>query len=257
MKIFTTLCLMLSLLILTNATPPQALKLMKGNPKNVLKMNLIPIAFKTYSFQYEHSFMRNLSLCLQVGYNSEMRLGTYINRILDTVSNDKLNAVRAKFSLTELSTTANTYITPEIRIYLSRKGAPNGFYLAPYYRFTTSKVHATFNYKDSNNVDIPIVFTGNLNSVRPGVMVGYQKSFLKRLVVDFWLGGVQFGSSKASFDATSDFTKVDKEGVVQFVEDNFKYGNATVTIDSDTHAKLEYTGKTNGFRVGLCLGFRF
>lgn len=257
MRSFITLCFLIFLFIGVNANPPQALGLMKGNPKNVLKMNLIPIAFKTYSFQYEHSFMRNLSMCLQVGYNSEMRLGTYINRILDTVSNDKLNAVRAKFSLTELSTTGNTYITPEIRIYLSRKGAPNGFYLAPYYRFTTSKVHATFNYKDSNNVDIPIVFTGNLNSVRPGVMVGYQKSFLKRLVVDFWLGGVQFGSSKASFDATSDFTKVDKEGVVQFVEDNFKYGNATVTIDSDTHAKLDYTGKTNGFRVGLCLGFRF
>lgn len=228
-----------------------------GDPKNSLKINLLPLFFQTYSVQYERRLLKNISFCVQGAYNSQMRLGTFINRVLDTVSDERLNIIRAKVSLSELSTTNSIYLTPEFRLYISRHGVPNGFYLAPYLRFSSTTVHAIFTYKDSSLSEIPILFTGQLSGIHPGVMFGYQKSFLKRIVVDFWFGGVQFGSSKASFDAYADFKKVDKQGLINFVQNNFKYGTSTLTIDSDEHALIQYLGKSSGFRIGLCVGFRF
>ncbi len=257
MKPSTTLLFLILFFLASEATPPQPLGLIRADPKNVLKINLVPLLFKTYSIQYERTIFRNFSIGVQGGYNSELRLGTYINKVLDTVSNARLMAVRAKVTMTELSTSGNVYFTPEIRLYLSRKGAPNGFYIAPYLRFSTTNVNSTLIYKDSNNNNIPILFTGRMTSIHPGVLLGYQKSILKRLVVDFWLGGIQFGSSKATFDAEADFKKLDQQGFIDFVHDNFKYGSSTLTIANDAHAQMQYTGKSSGFRIGLCVGFRF
>ncbi len=256
MKYFIAVCCFTILFKFTEAAPPQALGLVKGDPKNVLKINVVPLILKTYSFQYERIVFRNFSFCVQAGYNSEMRLGTYINRVLDTITNSNLIAARAKVSLTELSTSGNVYFTPEIRLYLSRKGAPNGFYIAPYLRFSTTNIHATLIYKDSMSAAMPIIFTGHMRSVHPGVLLGYQKSFLRRFVIDFWFGGIQFGRSKAVFNAEADFTKVDQQGLVSFVEDNIKLGTSTLAI-TNNNAQMQYTGNSSGFRVGLCIGFRF
>lgn len=72
--------------------------------------------------QYERIMFKRFSLCLQAGYNKELRLGTYINRILDTVpATFRLQRSRARISLSELSTSGNMYVTPEVRIYLAVK----------------------------------------------------------------------------------------------------------------------------------------
>jgi hypothetical protein len=246
-----SLLLIFALLLLgsAKAIPPQTEGLLLKKHKNVLKINLLPLYFKIYSLQYERTFLRNFSICLQAGYNAELRLDPYINRVLDTVSNANLIKVRSKVSLNELTISSNAYITPELRIYLSIRGAPNGFYIAPYLRFSSSTIHATFLYKDSNNAEIPITFKGKVSAMLPGAMFGYQQSFFKRIVIDFWLIGLQFGSTKASFDAYADYTKVDKQGFANFVQGNMKYGTATVNIDSNTHALLEYTGKLGSERV--------
>lgn len=93
--------------------------------------------------------------------------------------------------------------------------------------------------------------------MQPGMLISYQKSLLKRIVFDFWLGGIQFGESKATFDAYANFKKVDKQGVINFIQDNFKYGTTEVKIDNDEHAQIAYTGNGGGLRFGLCVGFRF
>ncbi len=243
--------------IVSDATPPQVTGLHGKDLKNALKLNLPPFFFKTYSLQYERSMLRNFSACVQAGYNSQLHLGSYINQVMNNVPNKQLEKIRAKVSLTELYTTSNMYFTPELRLYISRKGSPHGLYIAPYLRFSSSRVYATFIYKDSNSAAIPIVFTGSLRSTHPGVMLGYQRSIFKRFVIDVWLAGLQFGSSKASFDANADFGKIDKQGFTDFVQDNFKYGDVTVTVDSDAHAKIDYSGKSYGFRSGIWVGFRF
>lgn len=257
MKSFLPIVFACLLCYTTMAIPPQAQGLTHKNHKNVLKINLLPIYFNIYSVQYERTFLRNFSIGVQAGYNDRLRLDPYINRVLDTVSNTNLIKVRSKVSLTELVTSSNMCLTPELRIYLSLKGAPNGFYIAPYYRFSSSKVDATFLYKDSNNTEVPITFKGTVGGMLPGAMLGFQKSFFKRFVIDFWLIGLQFGSTTAKFDAYADYDKIDKQGFINYVQANLKFGTATVTIDSDKHAHVDYTGKAVGFRTGFCLGFRF
>ena len=164
MKRILLLVFTIIFLIQLHADPPQITGLIGKDLKNLLKINLPVLYFKTYSLQYERSFLRNFSACLQTVFNSKLILDPYLNKILDNVPDPKLQKVRAKVSLSELYTTNNTYFTPEIRIYLSIKGSPQGIYLAPYLRFSSSTVHATFLYKDSNNTDIPMVFKGKLNN---------------------------------------------------------------------------------------------
>ncbi len=227
-----------------------------NRPKHVLKLNVPPLLFHVYSAQYEHPFLRNFSWCVQAGYSNGLSLGTYIDRVMDSKQNILLDKIRSNMNLKELYTTQSLYLTPEVRVYISRKGSPNGFYLAPYLRLSRSNINAKFLYKDSNNVEKSILFTGHLNGFNPGVMVGYQKVLLRHIVIDFWFGGVQFGSSTATLTANGDYTGVEKQGVTDFIQNNMKYGTATASFNN-SNASIDYKGKSATYRLGLCIGFCF
>jgi len=228
----------------------------KDLPKNVIKINLAPVFLKTISLQYERTFLRNFSLCLQFGQSGDMSMGVFMNRYLDSRQNETLEKIRSTITMKKLYTSGSTYITPELRLYLSLRGAPKGVYIAPYYRIATTKLHAEFMYQDSNSVSQPVNFEGRLNGFYPGVMLGYQKTLLRFITMDVWLGGVQWGSSKATLEATGDFHTINKQGVRDFLQDNVKDGSADVTIE-DNKITANYNGKTIGFRFGFCIGIAF
>ena len=227
-----------------------------GPTKHVLKINVPPLLFNVYSVQYEHPFLRNFSWCVQAGYSNGLSLGTYINRVMDSKQNILLDKIKSNMNLKELYTTQSLYLTPEVRVYISRKGAPKGFYLAPYLRLSRSMMNAKFIYKDSNNVEKSILFSGHINGFNPGIMVGYQKVLLRHIVIDFWFGGVQFGSSTATLTANGDYTGVEKQGVTDFIQNNMKYGSATANFNN-SNASIDYKGKSASYRLGLCVGFCF
>jgi hypothetical protein len=247
---------LLFLVHVSQATTPGPMKSRKkGEPKNVLKINLVPAFFKVYSFQYERVLKKHFSFCVQSGFGSEIRLSSQTNRFMDSVNSPGMQNTGAYLTFTELYTTRNFYFTPEFRLYL--KTAPKGLYLAPYYRLATSKLNGTFTYRDSDQVETPVKLTGNLNRFHPGVMLGYQRTFVKYLVLDLWILGYQFGNSRSTLDAHADFNKVSKEGFADFVSSNVKNGSASVTYTGNDHAAIRYTSRSYGGRIGVCIGFRF
>jgi hypothetical protein len=233
-----------------------ALRSFAGGPSNLVKINLPPLFLRTVSVQYERTFLRNFSGCVQVGQSRELSMNTLMNRYIGSAQSETLKKINSSITFDKLYTTGSTYFTPELRLYLSLKGAPKGFYLSGYYRIATTKVHADFSYRDSANSSSTVNMEGRLNGFFPGAMLGYQKQFLHFFTMDIWLAGVQWGSSKATFEATGDFHSINKEGVKEFIESNMKNGSASVTMN-DQKITADYTGKSLGFRFGFCLGIAF
>jgi len=70
-------------------------------------------------------------------------------------------------------------ITPEYRFYLSQTPAPNGFYVAPFIRYTNYKL----TYDDGTDKA-----EGTLTSFGGGVVVGRQWVFKERVTFDIFIG---------------------------------------------------------------------
>jgi hypothetical protein len=151
-------------------------------PKNVVKMNLSSLALITLSFQAEHAFNKRMSGC--VGFYRITPLN-----VPDWWGMD--DHFTAKFN--------GWGITPEFRYFPGKKkaAAPNGFYLAPYFRFTRYTLNGT--YSDAKNG-----VRGNLRGVStaygPGIMIGSQWIIGKHFSIDLFIAGIHGGVRKYKID---------------------------------------------------------
>lgn len=101
-----------------------------GEKKNIIKLNLMALPLKNFSFQYERVLSKHVSLALGVRTMPSSSLpfqSTFISiaDVTDQQTIDNLAAFK----------TSNFALTPELRFYLSKKGYGRGLYIAPYYRY--------------------------------------------------------------------------------------------------------------------------
>jgi hypothetical protein len=178
---------------------------------------------------------------------------TIINRVGDGDQEtiDQINSLKM----------SNTAITPELRIYLSRKGYGRGFYLAPFYRYATHDANnVTISYESSPGVQSSIAMTGKLTSNTGGLLIGAQWNLGKSLVLDWWIIGPHFGKGKGELDGRSSVplsssAQADLKNELESID--FPFGiKQTVTVDA-SGAKMVLDGPMAGVRAGLQLGFRF
>lgn len=226
-----------------NDSVPSTMNL-EMSSKAVVKMNLSSLALLNFSFQGEYAFARNFSACL--GYYRLLPLSIPKGIGVD-------NFIQGDFN--------GFGITPEIRIYPGKKEkpAPNGFYIAPYFRYTKYTLNGSYTDPDNS-------FSGSLRGVSktyaPGLMLGSQWILGKHFSIDLFIIGFHGGKRSYQFDVQNSnipgYTSTDKQEIVNgalYLLDRF--GNISANIEDDRLSVKFATGHW-GFRgAGLNLGFAF
>lgn len=226
------------------------------NPEwNFIKTNVTGIILKNYSLQYERVLSKKFSLALQYRIMPTTSL-PFQKTILKIVGNENPDTKKIikDFRLN------NYAITPEVRFYVGKKGYGQGFYIAPFYRFAsfTSNDLNIF-YKDENNVENSITLSGKLTGNTGGILLGAQKFFGERIVLDIWIFGPHIGSGKGDFNGNSTRTLTpDQQDIVrQQLEDlDIPLTDKTINVNANA-ASLNLDGLWGGVRGGISVGVKF
>ena len=222
---------------------------------NVIKVNVSSsLALGHYLFQYERALSLNRSIGLGIGVSSNVDL-PFKKQLLDQYG-DNADAVRA----IETTKFDKLTITPEYRFYLNKKGAPIGFYLATFVRYTKFSFSGDYSFTPSNGILHIAPVTGSLNGIGGGAMIGVQWALGKTITLDWWIVGPFAGVQNGDFNGTSDMSDMsdaDKAKLESDIEDtDIPLWNIDATVENNTvNAKI--SGPFVGVRMfGICLGVR-
>ena len=223
---------------------------------NVIKINLSSsILTEHYLIQYERALNLNRSIGIGIGISSGVDL-PFKSNLLDQFG-DNLDARRA----IETTKFDKLTITPEYRFYLNKKGAPIGFYLATFVRYTKFSFTGDYVFTPSNKLLHTAKVKGDLNGVGGGAMLGVQWALGKVITLDWWIVGPFIGVQNGEFNGTSDMSdmsaadKTKLESDIEAIDIPLWKIDATVSNDA-VNAKI--SGPFVGVRMfGVCLGVRF
>jgi hypothetical protein len=225
-------------------------------PGNFIKFNLAGLALRNYSFQYERSLSKKISLALGVRIMPAGSL-PLLSSIEQLAGNDEPDFVSAVRSI-NINSTA---YTPEVRWYPGKKGYGRGFYMAAYYRYLKMDLSSSKQFKvEIDNDPRNITLASGIQAHNIGLMMGAQWMLSKRLFLDWWIMGIQAGFQKGSLLVTPDidFTDAQIAEIQNDISVNFTALGQTTAIDRNrvniqTNSFLPVTG----LRAGLCIGVRF
>ncbi|MEO6187450.1 MAG: hypothetical protein ABIO82_00655 [Ginsengibacter sp.] len=239
----------------TVKTTPRATEKKISHNYNFIKTNITGLIFKNYSLQYERTLSRKISVALQ--YRIMPTTGIpFKSNILKLVGDDDPDTKK----IIEDFRLSNYAITPELRIYLSKKGYGQGFYVAPFYRhasFTSSDLNVF--YTDDSNNEQSIKLSGKLTSNTGGILFGVQKTYGKHFVLDLWLLGPHFGSGNGDFNGISShqLSSTEQDNLRSQLDDlDIPFTDKTVNVNANG-ASLKLDGPWGGLRSGISLGIRF
>jgi hypothetical protein len=235
------------------AAPVRKVSATPKPPGNFIKINLLGLPLRNFSFQYERVLSKRISLAL--GYRFMPSGPLPLLSTIESIAGSEDPSTKEALRSLNIS---NTAITPELRFYVGRKGYGRGFYLAPYYRYATFNVKGLKVELDNGNDNI--VFSGKLTTQNIGFMLGAQWMVSKRISLDWWIVGAQIGSHSSNLKGEKDIPLTDDEraDIERFSKDiTFPNLNLkTEFIDNNT-ASITTSGPWAGLRAGLCLGIRF
>jgi hypothetical protein len=235
-------------------TPP-AKEVKQKHHLNIVKINLAPLLLKSYSLQYERVLSRKISVAVQ--YRMMPTTGLpFKSNILKLVDDEDPDTKK----IIEDFRMSNYAITPELRIYLSRKGYGRGFYFAPFYRYAsfTSNDLNVF-YTNDDNEEQSIKMSGKLTSNTFGLAMGVQSALGKRFVLDWSFFGPHYGSAKGVFSGTSSYSlSTDEQDDLREQLEGIDIPLTDKTVDVNANgASLKLDGPWAGWRLAIALGFRF
>ncbi|MBK8089451.1 MAG: DUF3575 domain-containing protein [Chitinophagaceae bacterium] len=223
---------------------------------NIVKVNILPALFiKNFSFQYERIVSKHFSIALGSGFmpNSGIPYKDRLISIADITDPDAINSIN-NFKMSSFS------ITPEVRFYLGKKGYGRGFYIAPYYRFSSFKSdELPVDYTNSNDQSSTMLLKGDIKTNNGGLLFGSQWFLGKAITLDWWILGVHYGTNKGLFTGTSStpLTLEEQDNIKQTLDDiSLPVGTITSTVNANG-ATVNLSGPWAGIRGGLTLGFRF
>ncbi|MBC7851007.1 MAG: DUF3575 domain-containing protein, partial [Chitinophagaceae bacterium] len=205
--------------------------------------------------QYEIATSRHQSFAIGIGYTPKVGL-PFKDALLDQF--DGNDDARRAIESTEFT---KFTITPEYRFYFGKKGAPIGFYIAPFARYTHMSFDQQYKYTPSNNVPHEANIKGKFSGIGGGIGFGTQFALGKHMTFDWYIVGPFVGAMKANFDGTDDMSDLsdhDKADLERDIEDvDLPLWTIDATVGNNTiNAKLK--GPFVGIRAfGLSLGYRF
>jgi hypothetical protein len=222
--------------------------------KNIVKINLMALGFKNLSLQYERILNKSFSLALSVRYMPNSSI-PFKNFVINQYGNDSITK-----DVIENLRLNNFQFTPEFRYYFGKKGYGHGFYIAPYYRFSSFNTdNLKFEYEQDNNETNSVELSGKLSSFSGGIMIGAQWIVGKNISIDWWILGAQFGKGNGSYSATTSYTlssseQADLKEAMESAE--IPMFDKQVEVNQNG-ATLKLEGPMIGIRAGLSFGIKF
>ena len=220
-----------------------------ANKKNLVKLNVFALAFKTISVQYERKVSKKITVALGV---RTMPKGTL------PFKNSFRNAIDDQNTKTQLDNfkTGNFAFTPEIRFYLGHKGAYRGFYIAPFASIGHYTADLPYIY-DEDGTSKTILLSGSVNTITGGLMFGSQWKIAKSVYLDWWIFGPHYGSANGSISGKQSLSPSEQSALKASLDGlNVPLVKTTNTVDANG-AILNFKGPWAGIRSGLNIGFRF
>lgn len=233
------------------------------NPNNI-KINLFSLALNNVSLQYERVINKPFSFALGFRFmpGGALPFKKTALSLYDPVADS--NAIQTIESL-RLNQFA---ITPELRWYVGKKGYGQGFYIAPFYRYTRfSTGEIGFDYVSDANTNEQVLLKGQLTTQTLGLMLGAQWDLGSNLSLDWWIIGPQVGNATGVFEGRttrplSQLDQADVQANLQSAFGDFSSTNGMFSVSNTINvnsqgATVTLKGPWSSIRAGLCLGFRF
>lgn len=251
---------------------------------NNVKLNLLNATYGDLRLGYERVLNDNLTVQGNIGY--------LIPRKVPTAFFDE-ETIEAEYGGNiDLSSKITGYnVSLELRYYPGSKGAPRGFYLAPYFKHNNWNINvvSAFSY-DISQADFeneltageqenatPIdpsdlsqgytlstsgTFNGKFKQTGGGLMLGYQWLVSDKISIDFNFFGLGIESDRVLLDLKTDAKNVDfQQWETEIQQGSEEFANFGVDIETDVRA--DGIGiKTSSFilpmpRFGFSIGYAF
>jgi hypothetical protein len=222
--------------------------------KNIIKLNLSSLIFSNFSLQYERVLTRKSSIAL--GLSVMPKTGLPFAKTLKDKYGSNSDAARA-IDETRLS---NFSITPEYRFYLGKKGAPTGFYVAPFVRYNHLNFNQFYRFTPSDNKQHVANIVGSINNIGGGLLIGTQWNLSKKLTLDWWIAGPIYGSSKGTLTGTDpmDIPAADRPNIKRDIESLDIPATKIQAAVGKNQIDVTLDGPYVGLRAfGFALGIKF
>lgn len=238
-----------------STTTPPITKTFTPARRNIVKLNLPNLGFKNVTLNYERILSDRTSAALNVGYIIPSAPPSFLSDGLGVDSLTVANAIG-----TDSTSRSNEFsgftATLEYRIYTKKKGAPRGFYYAPYLRYASYKYLFDDTIKDNfTNVDSRVTTFG------VGAQLGYQWVIKNRFVIDWGILGIaaqryKLSSTFSSMDDTVKFDEIQKE-IEEEVKGNSFLGGTPEFKSGEGSLEATMPFLFGGLRTYLSVGMQF
>lgn len=217
--------------------------------KNVVKLNLFALALKNVTLQYERAVARKVTVAATLRFMPKGSIplkSTFINLADDPDTERQINNLKV----------GNVAFMPEVRYYFSKKGAFRGFYAGLYANIGSYTATVPIEY-DNNGTTETITMSGKITGITGGLMLGAQFKLSKKIYLDWWILGPNYGSSKGSLTGKKNMDAIEQQDLRDELADlDIPLTKFTYNVNS-TGATMDFKGPWGGIRSGLCIGFRF
>jgi len=248
----------MSLSVFAQSNQTEARNLDADFKKNIVKLNFFALPLRNFSLQYERGLNENISVSMGVSLLPKGSM-PFQNAIENTMDIEKGDTADAGLDFVRNAKISSWAITPEFRYYFGKKPL-NGFYIAPFVRFSGYNIDWNYKYERDNGGEKPVNLKGKSNGIAGGILFGAQWHMGKHLVLDWWILGPQYGSYNFTLEASGDFSDLtpdEKADLEDIIEDIGFSGNKFEATVTNTSVKAENKIGLPGLRTGLCLGFTF
>jgi len=221
----------------------------EAEQKNIVKINLFALALKNISVQYERAVGKRVSVAGLVRLMPKSNL---------PFKNSIKNAVDDPDTERQLDNTkvGDFAFTPEVRYYVGRKGALHGFYIAGFTTIASYTAELPYQYDDAGTTKT-IPMSGKVSTFTGGIMFGSQWKLGKRVSLDWWILGPNYGSSNGKLTGQTALTPSEQNSLKQELNDlDLPFTKTTNEVNANG-ATLFIKGPWAGIRSGVCIGFSF
>lgn len=217
--------------------------------KNLIKINLPALALKNITVQYERAIAKKITVAGTFRYmpmGSIPLKSTFIKLADDPDVERQINNLNV----------GNFAFMPEVRFYLGKKGVFRGFYLGPFASIAKYETDLLFEYDDSGTTET-IPLGGNVSTFTGGLMIGAQFKVGKKIYLDWWMLGPNYGSSNGKISGNKTMDAFEQQSLRDELDAlDIPLTKFTYTVNGNG-ATINFKGPWAGLRAGLCLGIRF
>ena len=217
--------------------------------KNAVKLNLFALPLKNISLQYERAVARKVTIAGTIRY---MPTGSipFQSVFNDLAADSDLDRQLSKLNV------GNIAFIPELRYYLGKHGAFRGFYLGLFADIARYNADIVYEYDDAGTTKT-IPMSGGLTGITGGLMIGAQFKLGKKIYLDWWILGPNYGISDGSLSGKKTMNASEQQSLRDELDaQDIPLTRFTYTVDGNG-ATINMKGPWAGIRSGLCIGFRF